>query len=352
VDSTEARDSYVRISYAWTMGYRKIPTVAAWRLAARFSRNSRLLGPAAIVWALSMVPVLAYALVQEFLNHSRPDPELLVWLTLFAFFQVLMIWAAYRTWAFVATHGSKIDQLLKPDQNRNVSRWLMARYRWYSQGLSVAFSILLFTLYLRWRTDDLESLVRIDWISYLSLAITATIGANVCYWLWVAPGIVHVMVGSGPLRLRWFDPASTPGLRVLAEGLGLAAVFLAYGSGAVAITSLLLPAALSTPTVQYALVTFSGFILLLSLRVGFLPFWWIFRAISRSKVETLSHLAEGIPELKVISDPVHARGQSLMDTYRAVSGAPNLPFSTGAVVQYLGALLGSFVGFLLTIMIS
>jgi hypothetical protein len=124
------------------------------------------------------------------------------WLASFAFIDMLMLIAANSAWSYVGS----------------LSLW--------QQMIIPIGGCLAGLAFVRLVSAEMSTIVEIGLASYASVALTSLIGGNVVYWLWVAPGLVRRLHRAGALETRWQDPASTPGVTMIAEGLGLSALFL------------------------------------------------------------------------------------------------------------------------------
>lgn len=172
---------------------------------------------------------------------------------------------------------------------------------------------------------------------------------NVSYWLMVPPVLVIRVRGSRELRLRWNDPARTAGIRTLSEGYAFPAVFLALAAFAVT-----LPGALDHPLFGPVLPYLYVWLLVLSLWVGIATQLSLYAIVRRYRIRVLDTLA-ATPGLMLTEDqstslPTLVQNDqlsSMLSVYSSVAASPGLPYGTALVVQYVAAVVGSVIGFLL-----
>jgi hypothetical protein len=174
--------------------------------------------------------------------------------------------------------------------------------------------------------------------------------ANVSYWLVVPPLLVIRLRSSRELRLRWNDPAHTSGIRTLSEGYAFPAVFLALAAFAVT-----LPGALDHPLFGSFLPYLYIWLLVLSLWVGIATQLSLYAIVRRYRIRVLDSLASAggllLAENQAATLPTLIEGNdqlaSTLSVYASVAASEGLPYGTALVVQYVAAVVGSVVGFLL-----
>jgi hypothetical protein len=166
----------------------------------------------------------------------------------------------------------------------------------------------------------------------------------------VPPVLVIRLHGSRELRLRWNDPARTSGIRTLSEGYAFPAVFLALAAFAVTV-----PGVLDHPLFGPFLPYLYIWLLILSLWVGVATQLSLYAIVRRYRIRVLDTLAATRSLLLAedqsasLSALVQNDDQlsSMLSIYSSVAAAPGLPYGTALVVQYVAAIIGSVVGFLL-----
>jgi hypothetical protein len=183
-----------------------------------------------------------------------------------------------------------------------------------------------------------------------NISWTLMLVANDCYWLIVPPVIAIRMMRCPELKLRWNDPARTPGIRILSEGYVFPAFFLALA--ALAVTA---PRLAHYPLFGGYLPYLYVSLLLLSLWVGLVPQVCIYSVIRRFKLTLLDELMPAA-EVVVVGSRAQEAVNYLQDAaglkeklavYDTIAAAPGLPFGTATIVQYMTAIIGSLIGFLL-----
>jgi hypothetical protein len=81
----------------------------------------------------------------------------------------------------------------------------------------------------------------ISLISYLCIAWTFLVGGIDAYWLFTAPALPRLLYCRESMRLRWQDPASTPGVVLLVDGFGVSALLLLAGAAVIVLLAFWLP---------------------------------------------------------------------------------------------------------------
>jgi len=269
------------------------------------------------------------------------------WLSAFSLINMLMLVAANVTWTFVGGRADRIDGILKSSpRSGDVAAWLDRRLSARQQLVLPSAGCISSAMFLAFIGPHLNSIVEIGAASYVSVAFTSFIGGNVCYWLWVAPGLPKKMFEAGGLTTRWQDPASTPGIRLVAEGLGLSALFLLGGAIGISVAGFIVPGVTRLPALNYLLDAFFVLVFATSVRVGIYPFIWVYAIVAGAKRESLSRLNTLVPNVShVTRGSGKEKGYAVLTLYGQVSAAPNMPFSTAALVQYGATLVGTALAF-------
>jgi hypothetical protein len=188
--------------------------------------------------------------------------------------------------------------------------------------------------------------VHVSLLSHVIVGWSAAIGASTLYWIitW-AEGPAR-LYRCHSVRLRWYDSTRTPGVRFLqriysfiALGLG-AGVFAAegfsllvadkYGSALPSLFWTLLPA------VSAAVALYAG--------AG--PFYFLYLIIRRERESVLTRIGKQLdrhgPEQ--LDQP---EVQRIMESYAQVSSLSTWPLTSGAVAEYVAAMLGSLLAYAL-----
>ena len=160
--------------------------------------------------------------------------------------------------------------------------------------------------------------------------------SNAIYWLLVTPSIAYRMKFLD-LKLRWNDPARTPGIRSLAEGYLTTSFFLALAAVAAWLPPLIHHPLVSSTVVKYFLV----FIFVLNLWVSVGPQMSIFIIVRRKKLLELDLLDQLYPD----PDGLEGRRSNLekyevyTSSYASITDAPHLPYGTSVIVQFVVLLI-------------
>jgi hypothetical protein len=265
----------------------------------------------------------------------------LLWFAGFGIADALMLLAAVTLWTFGAERLYLVDAILEKSPNRvSVTRWL-ARAMDHRQQLRLPLvGATLGPIYLAATQHQLIPIVEVGPTSFLMTSWTGFIGGSVVYWLWVVPGAARKIYRCPQLSLRWHDPASTPGLRVIGEGMFLSALFLLAGVVTISM--------LGFCAILLLLYFFFALSVATCLRLTAVPFYWIWRIATRAKARTLSYISAQLdfPNLYALVKLPSVINE-LIGVYRAVATSQDLPFSTAAMVQYAAALGGAVAAFMI-----
>lgn len=261
-----------------------------------------------------------------------------------------MFAAAVLSWKFALLKAETIDELLEPCENRDRLVAVIAsavRHRWQAPP-PVLVALVTWIGFIASDSHWLDTLTGVVVLVNCTWALMLL--ANVSYWLMVPPLLITRLRPSRELRLRWNDPARTAGIRTLSEGCAFPAVFLALAAFAVT-----LPGALNHPLFGPFLPYLYLWLLILSLWVGIATQFSLYEIVRRYRISVLDALADGhgmllaesqtttLPALVQTDDQL----SSMLSVYGSIAASPGLPYGTGLVVQYVAAIVGSVVGFLL-----
>jgi hypothetical protein len=336
---------------AWTLGFREIYAVWLPRghsevsevAIGRWQTWVRWLGSAYGTPVLTIV-VLAASGTRSFSGDHA-------WLLLLlGTINGGMFAAAVLSWKYALLKAHTLDELLEPCSNRDslVRVITTALQHRYQASVPVAFALVpwigLAVSDSRWLPSAAGLLMLAN--STWSLMLLG----NVSYWLIVPPLLVIRLRGSRELRLRWNDPARTTGIRTLSEGYAFPAVFLALGAFAVT-----LPGAFDHPLFGRLLPYLYLWLVILSLWVGVATQFSIYAIVRRYRLRVMDELAADsgllLAEDQSADLPAAVKRDpglgTILAVYGSVAGAPGLPYGTALVVQYVAAIAGSVVGFLL-----
>ena len=277
-----------------------------------------------------------------------------LWLAAVAFINALMLVAAHTAWTYVGKRVEVLDDILQPAQGyREVIAWLDRRLSRRQQLIIPTVGAICGPLFMwvvelqRGPTSDAGL------ATYLTVALTSFIGGNVGYWLWTGPGFAKRAYRAGRLNVRWQDPASTPAIRLAAEGYGVSALFLLAGTLSMGVTGFAFSTAKTVPALQIAHAAFFLLVAATSVRVGIAPFVYMYAIVANAKRDTLSLLDRHIPTVdRVLREWPGGQYPALLGLYSQVSSTPNLPFSTAALVQYGAVLVGAVLAFITSLILQ
>ncbi len=338
-------------SSAWRMGFRRILILRFLMLREGFASNRRdTVLPLLISAGLASVPALLnIGLLMGKSTWATPTFKDFLWTWAFATVNFIVIMASVGSWVFVARRSDEIDRLISdPLEQHRVGMWLVRHYSLGRQIPLPAFGLLSSICYLGIFHGAVQSTVDVTVVSFISVAWTSLLAGNALHWLFVAPSIVGRIRKVKGLALRWFDPASTPGLLALSRGTGFSAVTLVAGAAGVALIGFVAPNTAQIGPVQVLLIAFFAVLMSAIVLSGLRPLLQIRWLIATSKELSLAELSNRMPSLVDMTQEKLAPDRTL-DAYRAVSQAPNWPFSTSALVQFSAALLATVVAFVLSL---
>ena len=178
-----------------------------------------------------------------------------IWLAGFALVNIVVILSSLLIWSYVARRGDWIDDLIVEGRSgRALGTWLMRQYRLRRQITLPILGVVTGCLFLVIVREDLSEFADVGAMSFVSVAWTSFLAGNSLFWLFVAPHATWTIARSYRLALWWYDPASTPGLRALSEGLGFTAVVLVSATALTAICGFVAPSTVQIPAVRLLLV--------------------------------------------------------------------------------------------------
>ncbi|HEV2640956.1 MAG TPA: hypothetical protein VGX23_37925 [Actinocrinis sp.] len=336
---------------AWALGFREVYTV--WLPRGRSEVSNVAIGrwQTWVRWLGSAYGPPTSTMMVLALSRTRSFTADHTWLLLLlGTINGGMFAAAVLCWKYALLKAHTLDELLEPCSNRDdlVGVITTALRHRYQASVPIVFALVpwlgLAAGDSRWLSSEtgLFLLVNSSW----SLMLLG----NVSYWLAVPPILVIRLRNSRELRLRWNDPARTAGIRAMSEGYAFPAVFLALGAFAVT-----LPGAFDYPLFGRFLPYLYLWLVTLSLWVGVTTQLSIYTIVRRYRLRIMDELAAGsgllMSEEQSAGLPAIIKREpelgTLLSVYGSVAGAPGLPYGTALVVQYVAAVVGSVVGFLL-----
>ena len=327
----------------WRRGYRRIPAVYIVRQLQARSRP-RQCWPIYLVLISEWPLALNLALYLVHPQWAAVRGRAMLWIAGFGLTVALMLLSAMVAWTFPGDRGQLFDQIIASSpQQLDVTKWL-ARFMSYRRQLLIpiagAVSGPIFLYFIR---HEIERTIALAFPSYLLVSWTSFVGGNVAYWLWVAPGLAKQLHRCQNINLRWQDPAA-----LLDPANGRWVWYSRYVSACRTLpwrTGFWLPKVLNAPGEVYLLFAFFGVAVCTSIRVTVVPMTWVWIMVTKRKRAAMAIIDQKLPDLGA-PDAKSAAIEKWITIYQAVSNAPALPFSTGAMVQYGAAMAGSIFGFL------
>jgi hypothetical protein len=276
--------------------------------------------------------------------------DVALWFTSCLSFAILS--CAMVGWAIWARRGAWVDQMVDEQTSKRMASWLLHVYQLQWLGFLAAAGLVVWLFALVPQFGAFLPTNVLGWVSVVQLGIIA---GTVLYLSFVLPGVFSrlVEVGVKGLRLYKYDPAATPGLRLMTDVIGLASSFLLIAL--VFATALgfylryspdLLP-----DYMQSSLPTIAVLIALLLIRVAMVPTIQLHWIILREKTVALDEINEQIKANPPVRGIRRRRRDllrsGLIDEFVHVARSENLPFRAGAVVQFTAAVVGALVAFAL-----
>ena len=272
-----------------------------------------------------------------------------LWIAGFGLSVALMLVAAMTAWMFATERAHLFDDMIKDSPERlSVPAWLDRFMNPRRQLILPILGAIIGPIYLFLVRGDLEPAVGIAFPSYVLMSWVCFVGGVDVYWLWVATGLPKKIYRCDNLTLRWQDPGSTPGLRLLSDSYGISGLFLLAGLVSISILGFIVPRLLSanTNTILYTLYAFFAVVFFTSIRVVVIPLAWIWTIVTRSKRASMAALTAQLPSsAQLTKQSDYGPIGNLTAIYQAISGASALPFSTAAMVQYVAAFAGAVFAF-------
>lgn len=336
----------------WERGFREVYTV--WLPRGRSSVTEVAIGrwQTWVRWLGSAYgpPLLAIAILAASGTRSFTGDH--AWLlVLLGTINGGMFAAAVLAWKFALLRAPTLDELLEPCVEReSLIGVITAGLRHRNQlTLPVALALVPWIALAAdsstWLHSPTGILVLLN--STWSLALLG----SVSYWLFVPPILVIRLRKCREVRLRWNDPAHTPGIRTLCEGYAYPAVFLALAAFAVTV-----PGVIHHPVFGNLLPFLWAWLVILALWVGLATQLSVYLIVRRFKLRVLDDLAADGHGLMLAEHQSRGLGAlvrkdqelgAVLSVYGSVTSAPGLPYGTALVVQYIAAIIGSLVAFLL-----
>jgi len=270
---------------------------------------------------------------------AGPSLEQWTWIGFFCLMTGGATGAAFLAWGFCDHRAKVVDALVPtPTAKLRTFRPIQAAlsYKWQliacAIGIGIGSSAILQSGVMH------EGHVAARVLVLATGASTSFVVSNDIYWLLAAPSIAYLLPFSPDLRIRWNDPARTPGIQLLAEGYILSTMLVMLA--AVGVT---LPGLFGEPILGRWLSFVYVSLLAISLWIGVGTQFALYVVIRRVKLESLAQISKYHTSIPHRNELVDIDG--FTSTYLSVSLSPGLPYGTGVVLQYFVAVATSLFAF-------
>jgi hypothetical protein len=336
------------------IGYASILSIAPQRRIQRLVGRDLTLGSAVVATILTAGwPVLLnFGLILFAPRLAITSIEAFGWLVAYTALTAGMLASAWLTWRMIVVGAWTMDDLLgaSPERPQLIDQWLRRRLRIGPQLLICLAVTALGLIVFYPASVELASTIQIRFVSYVAVAWTAFVGANVNYWLFTMAELPIRMYRCSGARFVWHDPATTPAVIVACDGWAFASVCVGAGVLSTELLAFLVPNRSGSQLLQVLSVVFPILAVLVAFYTTIQPFYTLHLMARRAQRATLRDLGEELERLSA-SDSVSDYRYNL-ELYRHVASAPSLPINMTTIVQYAAALLGVLAAYLLQRFIS
>ena len=269
----------------------------------------------------------------------------------FGLIDALMLYSAFIAWNYITDNASDVDHILETSKNRTEpTHWIKKWLSYKRQLILPLFGAITSPVVLGIAHGPISQHLPVGLVSYFAISWTGFIGGSVLYWLWVVPGLPRQLSLAGDLKLRWYDPSSTPALRTVSRALGIASIFILTGVISITIFGFVLPQLLKVSSLEFVIDTFFAVSAATTVRVGIYPMIWYYRIIVTKKDEVLVQIEREIPKLSsVMGSDEWSNASAALTLHRDVSATRDFPFSTVSIVQYGAALGGATAALIISL---
>lgn len=339
------------VGSAWHSGYERIFILKMVRAKATFFRPSKA---TALTIALCILVSSTPAIINQLLLALGAPVALgreteMKWLWGFAAINFIVLLASIGAWTVVARRTADLDHLVNDTRDAAlVSRWLNRKLSFVLQAPPPVFSAIAGATFIYLVQEPLSPFLQISLASYLSVIWTSFIAGNSLYWLYVAPGMVSVIARCDQLHLWWQNPAMTPALRALSDGLAFSATAVLAGGMSVTFLGFYGPQTVQAPLIQVVLIGFFVVVMMSAVQVVLAPTIYIYAIIRRKKFDVLRKISDEVGDLERVLKRERSYDVEFSSLFLAVAETPNLPFSTSTVVQYSAGFAATIAGFVIS----
>ncbi|MDQ0144975.1 hypothetical protein [Pseudarthrobacter niigatensis] len=339
------------VGLAWHSGYQRIFILKMVRAQDSFFTPSRA---TALTLALCVLVSSTPALINHLLLALNVPIALgrdteIKWLWGFAAIDFIVLLASVGAWTVVARRTADLDHMVSDTTDAAlVSGWLNRKLSFHLQAPPPVFSAIAAVAFIYLVQEPISPFIHVSLASYLSVFWTAFIGGNSLYWLYVAPGMVSVIARCQHLHLWWQNPAMTPALRALSDGLAFSASAVLTGGICATFLGFFGPQTVQVPLIQVLLIGFFVVVMLSAVQVVLAPTIHIYAMIRRRKFDVLRKISDEVGDLERVLKRERTYDVEFSSLFLAVAETPNLPFSTSTVVQYSAGFAATIAGFVIS----
>lgn len=283
------------------------------------------------------------------LVHSRAALRTLgAWTVLCTFLvlQFCVLLLAQYFWLGAERGMPAVLGLVPSANQQKLVSWFFSWYRLVPQVLVGIGSAALGDAVLFLVTPTIQPKLEIGPMSYVSIAWSCALGGVALYTLARVARIVHALERLGPLHLDIWDPATTPGLRVLGSGYIGFLIVTVLMAGAIEEVAITISALSHSVVLSTFLDIFPVGAVLFGLFIGVLPQLDISRLTTAGKDRTIACIDRSIGDLGAALSGDAARLSSLLSVRAQVRSAPNLPVRMPWLLPLVGALIGPLLAYL------
>lgn len=294
------------------------------------------------VWvelAISLLPILVGLLLSPF-GHSCQGIAL-GWLLEAALLNWCLLEFPQLAWSGLIQISDAIDDMLTtPDHKSAVTLWEARRLQLRPQIVLSIVGGCIGIVALKIAAPLLAVQLQFCFASYVSVFLSASLGANAIYWLWAIPLLLRRLAKFPSLQVCWICPVNTPGIRELSSLLGLSAVLSAIGVGLFTAPLLWVNSSMQSGAVTSIISTLA---FLASLGTVFFiavfPQYWLSAIIYRERYKVLDQLSTEIQNgLLTSSGATEGKWPSIeakVNVYEAVNATRVLTVDIATISRYV-----------------
>jgi len=265
------------------------------------------------------------------------------WLVYYTILNCCLLEFPRFAWLRLVRITDRIDDMLESAADKDkLIWWMKQRLRLYPQLLLSIGAGGAGLITLRIVAPFLAGKIQFCVASYLSVFITAALGANGVYWLWLVPFLIYRLHKFPSLRVTWNSPVRTPAIRDLSRLLGVSALLTSVG--VILFVIPLLYVYFSVQSVQSLLflntVSFAASLGTL-LFVTVFPQYWLSGIVYREKCKILDELSAEIDNHRGngFADDTLPSLAAKINIYQAIDATSSSTIDAETLVKYTLAVL-------------